>query len=185
MASRRCCLLAACLLILLAGCEHDPVVAPDGVAELASPWVDPQLAADQIVAMSGWEFAEDAVRPDAPADKCVPVVISMERVDLLHGIAHYTYLLQVGPGAHDRIALHRVVKEQNPRRPIRTAKTLFLQHGDAVGFRKFLYGTYAPSVPDDHSVAIYLAQRNVDVWGIDQNWVLVPGETTDFLFMRD
>ncbi len=187
MNSRRLCLLLPVLLLLGVGCEHDPAVAPEATStdDLASTWVDPALAADQIVAMSGWEYAEGVARPVIPADKCDPVILSVERESLLHGIAHYTILLQVGPGAFDRIALHRVVKEQNPRRPIRTAKTLFLQHGDAVGFLKFLYGTYAPSVPDDHSVAIYLAQRNIDVWGIDQNWVLVPGDVTDFTFMRE
>ena len=43
----------------------------------------------------------------------------------------------------------------------------------------------APSVPDDHAAAIFLAQNDVDVWGIDQNWVLLPEEISDFGFMQD
>jgi hypothetical protein len=34
-------------------------------------------------------------------------------------------------------------------------------------------------------LAVYLAQRNVDVWGIDQAWTLVPVSETNFDFMKD
>ena len=60
---------------------------------------------------------------------------------------------------------------------------VFLLHGDAVGFVKFLFGSASPSTPDDHAAAVYLAQNGVDVWGMDQDWILVPMDTTDFSFM--
>jgi len=50
---------------------------------------------------------------------------------------------------------------------------------------KFLFGAATPSAPDDHALAIFLAENGVDVWGIDQNWILVPEETTDFGFMEN
>jgi len=88
-------------------------------------------------------------------------------------------------GVHVLVGIHRVVKESRPYRPIRTDKNLFLIHGDGVGFVKFLFGVQSPHTPDDQSVAVYLAQNDVDVWGIDQGWVLVPDGTTDFAFMAD
>ncbi len=91
----------------------------------------------------------------------------------------------MGCGEHDAIRLHRVVKERHPYRPIRTRKNIFLLHGDAVGFVKFLFGPASPHTPDSHALAIYLAQEGVDVWGMDQNWALVPMDTSDFSFMAD
>ena len=44
-----------------------------------------------------------------------------------------------------------------------------LQHGDAKDFvGMFLTGLYSPTTPDDFGFATYLAQNNVDVWGIDR-----------------
>ena len=108
-----------------------------------------------------------------------------EREVLVEGIAHYTADVQVGDGPYDVIRIHRVVKELEPYRPIRTGKNIFLLHGSAVGFVKFIFGSASPSTPDDRSVAVYLAQNGIDVWGMDQDWALVPAETTDFGFMAD
>jgi hypothetical protein len=106
-------------------------------------------------------------------------IISSTSEALAGDVVHHTFTVQVGPGAYDVIALHRVVREPQPNRPIRTRKTIFLQHGDAVGFVKFLFGPASPNTADDHAAAIYLAQNDIDVWGIDQNWVLAPAGLTD------
>jgi hypothetical protein len=159
---------------------HSPSFLTDGI--------DVQLAAAEIVALSGWDTHPDATLPDRLNDlqtKDFGLILDWSREVVCGDIVHYEWLLQVGPGQYDQIKVHRVVKELIPQRPIRTANAIFLQHGDAVGFVKFMYGQAAPSVPDDHAVAVYLAQNDVDVWGIDQNWVLVPEETTDFGFMQD
>lgn len=140
------------------------------------------------MALSGWDTHPDATLPDRLNNlqtKDFGLILDWSREVVCGDIVHYEWLLQVGPGQYDQIKVHRVVKELIPQRPIRTANAIFLQHGDAVGFVKFMYGQAAPSVPDDHAVAVYLAQNDVDVWGIDQNWVLVPEETTDFGFMQD
>ena len=183
--------LLIALALLLAGCGRDPVsepAVPDAGLDLASAWVDAEVTAGEIMAVSGWEFDPEVAVPDRVTDidvKCLGNIIDYSREMLTDDVAHYTFLVQVGPGEFDRIMVHRVVKERNPFRPIRTRHAIFLQHGDAVGFVKFLYGPAAPSAPDDHAAAIYLAQLDVDVWGIDQNWVLVPEETADFGFMQD
>jgi hypothetical protein len=49
----------------------------------------------------------------------------------------------------------------------------------------FLSGSVIPSAPDEQSIAYYLAQNDVDVWGIDQAYTLLPEEITDFSFMAD
>lgn len=133
-------------------------------------------------------FDPDVEVPDHLAngsEKGLTNLLDFSREELGDGIAHYSFTLRVGWGDHEKVRLHRVVKETRPYRPMRTTKNIFLQHGDAVGFVKFLFGPAAPSVPDDHAAAIYLARGGVDVWGIDQNWVLVPADATDFGYMQD
>jgi pimeloyl-ACP methyl ester carboxylesterase len=102
-------------------------------------------------------------------------------------IAHFTFSLQVGSGAHDVIRLHRVVRESNGIL-LPTNKTIFMVHGDVWDFTAaFLGGTLsdADGVPDAQSIAVFLAANNVDVWGIDMRWTQVPPDTTDFTFMAD
>ena len=184
-------ILLLALALLLTGCGREPVSeppVPDTGLDLASARIDAEVTAGEIMAASGWEFDPEVPVPDRVSDidtKCFGHLIDFSREMLAGDVAHYTFLLQIGPGEFDRIKVHRVVKERRPFQPIRTRHAIFLQHGDAVGFVKFLYGQAAPSVPDDHAAAIYLAQHDIDVWGIDQNWVLVPEETAGFGFMQD
>jgi len=186
-------LLLAGMLVLATSCSEDRVVAPSletGGGDFARGTLDPQLAAQELVAASGWELdpsellADKAVAPGPEAQ--ASCLVSAERIPLLGDIVHYRYRIRVGSGPYDVIGLHRVVKETRPYRPLRTNNTVFLLHGDAVPFEpKFLFGYTAPNVPDEQAAAIYLAQGGVDVWGIDQAWTLVPVEATDFAFMRD
>ena len=147
--------------------------------------------AESFVYQSGWSR-----EVDARIDRTVDIsqagkpskpdgMYGFEREILVDGIAHYTADVQVGDGPYDVIRVHRVVKELEPYRPIRTGKNIFLLHGSSVGFVKFIFGSASPSTPDDRSVAVYLAQNGIDVWGMDQDWALVPADTTDFGFMAD
>ncbi|WNG54526.1 hypothetical protein F0U59_06800 [Archangium gephyra] len=111
---------------------------------------------------------------------------SAERRQLADDIYEYSYRVRVGPGVYDVITLHRVVRELGPWSPVRTQKSMFLVHGDALGFRgAFLSSAASPVVPASQSIAFFLARRGVDVWGIDLRWVHVPSGTTDFSFMKD
>jgi len=182
-------LVVAALALLVVGCSRDPVSGPEiPVTDLAPTGFDAELVAGEIMAASGWEFAPEVAVPDRVTHrdtKCLGWILDWSREALAGDVFHYTFLVQVGPGEFDRINVHRVVKERRPYRPIRTRHSIFLQHGDAVGFVKFMFGQAAPSAPDDHAAAIHLARGGVDVWGIDQNWVLVPGDVEDFAFMED
>jgi hypothetical protein len=111
-------------------------------------------------------------------------VSDFQRDPILPGIVHYSAILQTGPGPFDRIRIHRVVKERRPGRAANDTSRIFLIHGDWKDFVGcFLPAVHSPSTSPDFGFAVYLASRNVDVWGLDQAWTLVPEETTDFGFM--
>jgi len=108
-----------------------------------------------------------------------------ERRQLAGDIHEYSYRVRVGNGVHDVLTLHRVVREVAPGVPMRAARGAFLVHGDAWGFRgAFLASGASGAVPREQSLAVFLARRGVDVWGIDLRWVHVPKETVDFSFMK-
>jgi len=99
---------------------------------------------------------------------------SFEREALGGGVAHYSFRLRVGAGDFEEIRLHRIVRERAPFLPIRSSRAVFLVHGAAWGF--------APSFLD---LSVFLAGNDVDVWGVDLRWTLVPEDTSDFSFMAD
>lgn len=148
-------LAALAIALGVAGCDSDPI----------SPKLD----------------------PDAVTRAAVDVELTdPQRTALGGGIAHYTWDLHLGPGEFDVVRLHRVVMERGPYAPARTRDGLFMLPGSPNYWTQvFLPPSYSDAVPQDHSVAIYLARNGVDVWGIDYAWALVPDGTADFGFMRD
>ena len=183
----RISLLCMFFSLMITSCAHDPISQPEATPATAAA-LNAELVAAEIMAACQWVYDSDAQVPKGLADqssKDLDWLLEWTRELLLDDIAHYSFLVQIGPSEYDRIKIHRVVRETSPGRPMATPHTMFLQHGDAVGFVKFLYGVAAPSVPDEHSAAILLAQNDIDVWGIDQNWVMVPEDTAEFSFMQD
>jgi hypothetical protein len=150
---------------LSVACRDEPV------APTQSP---PALAAPQDVA---------SVRlPDDVGGR----VVAAHRTPLRGGIVHYTFDVALGPGQFDVIRLHRVVREHRPHEPIGTEDAIFLLPGNPNHFENiFMEPLITTAVPWDQSVAIYLAKNDVDVWGMDYAWALVPATTTDFSFMKD
>ncbi|WP_147332855.1 hypothetical protein [Archangium gephyra] len=135
----------------------------------------------------GRQNTESLEQPCGEGEADEPCTLgNAERRQLADDIFEYTYRVRVGPGAYDIITLHRVVRELGPWSPMRTVKSMFLVHGDALGFRgAFLSSAASPAVPAGQSIAVFLARKGVDVWGIDLRWVHVPAGTTDFSFMKD
>ncbi len=125
--------------------------------------------------------------PDASA-QAIPTIeiIDSQRTVLHEDIVHYTFDVDLGPEEFDTIRLHRVVRERHPGKPVATIDGIFMLPGAPNYFEAvFVPPSISGSIPQDHSIAVALAKNNVDVWGMDYAWALVPLETTEFGFMQD
>jgi len=108
-----------------------------------------------------------------------------DRTVLGSNIAHYRFDVVVGPGQFDVIRLHRIVREAQPLHPVRTVNGVFLLPGSPNFFEAIFITPLISQVPAwDRSIAIFLAENNIDVWGMDYGWALVPAETTNLDFMK-
>ncbi|HEX5750818.1 MAG TPA: hypothetical protein VFZ09_31630 [Archangium sp.] len=113
-------------------------------------------------------------------------VSGFEREKVVGDVYHYRIRLRVGETANDVITLHRVVREKGAWRPVRAPESIFMVHGDAWDFQgAFMSSTLSAEVADNQSIAVYLAKKDVDVWGIDLRWTHVTEATQDFSFMKD
>jgi hypothetical protein len=127
----------ACLLLLLPlmACEEETPSAPPNVASsVGLTDVDVEQIAQSIMERTGWPAVDEDETPVDPAGEHIPgadkcYVVSADRQMLTDDIAHYTFLVQIGPGQYDHIGIHRVVREIRPFQPIRTKKAVFMQHG--------------------------------------------------------
>jgi hypothetical protein len=121
--------------------------------------------------------------PDPP-DRCE--VLGVLREPVAADVAHYEIALAVGGGPYDEIALHRVVREAAPGKVAASERALMLAHGDTFPFEAtFLSSTLVGTIQDDRSMAVFLAQGGVDVWGVDFRWTRVPAGVVDVSFMAD
>ena len=107
------------------------------------------------------------------------------RTELGDGIAHYQFMVTMGTGEYDMVRIHRVVRERRPYHPVRTKGDVFMVHGAIQDFDDIFLTAGAESINAKTSAPFYLASKNIDVWGIDMGWTMVPEENSDFLFMED
>lgn len=186
------CVLLSLAMLLPAGCSREdlPTVPAASPTLPTNHAVDPALAAGEAVLVCGWAFDPEVELPaglEALRDKDTPgVILDFQREVITEDIVHYGLVLSVGPGEHDVIGLHRVVRETAPGKPLRTRKAMFLVHGmgkDFVG--NFLPGLKSPLVTDDFGFAVFMAREGIDVWGIDHSYTLVPGGLEDHSFAAD
>ena len=149
---------------------------------IAGTGAKPDTYAAEIVRLAHWPATESTLfdKPGGP-----PCVLAFEREELVPGIAHYWFDLRIGDSPYDVLRVHRVTKERRAGVPVRAADSIFLLHGDLFGFLKFIFSSATSHLPADASIAVRLAEAGWDVWGIDQPWVHVPAEETDFSFARD
>ncbi|MFN8256402.1 MAG: hypothetical protein U0W24_11965 [Bacteroidales bacterium] len=122
--------------------------------------------------------------------KCMPNpvgksrLLNMKRSELPGGIAHYEFELRMGDGPFDVVGIHRVVKEYKPYHSVKTNGDIFMVHGGIMDFNSNFLIAGATNINAKTSSPVYLASKNIDVWGIDLGWTKVPVETTDFSFMK-
>ncbi|MBZ4412359.1 hypothetical protein K8640_29470 [Myxococcus sp. XM-1-1-1] len=158
--------LLVCLTFLSLGCGNsEPPATPEALRDSATEAL--ATNGSELLGVAGPATARHATR------------------EVLFGdLAHYRFELQVGPGEHDVVTVHRVVRENAPWWPARTQRAVFMLHGDAWGFdAAFLSSVGSAHVPREQSIAAYLAEEGVDVWGMDMRWVGVPAGQQDFSFM--
>ncbi|HBC91383.1 MAG TPA: hypothetical protein DCZ10_00370 [Pelotomaculum sp.] len=108
---------------------------------------------------------------------------TVTRRQINDNIYEYTMVIKVGKGQYDKIGIHRIVKEKSPWVPIAAEKAVMMIHGDSCNFDT-AFGTI-PGQPASDSLSAFLAQKGVDVWGIDLRWTFVPDTATDFAFMKN
>jgi hypothetical protein len=145
------------------------VAAPAPALALATP--APAAAGPALT-------AADAPDVGGPVSLASGLVSPIQRRSLTPDVAEYFFTLRVGPGPHDKIGLHRVVKETAPNAPVAAEQAVMLAHGDIWNFRAaFLTGA--------RPFPVFLAEQGIDVWGIDYRWTLVPASETDLSFMKD
>jgi hypothetical protein len=59
---------------------------------------------------------------------------SLSRRELIDDVIEYTAIVRVGPGDHDKIGVHRVLRERAPFVPNGNGRAVFLVHGSGWGF---------------------------------------------------
>lgn len=186
---KRLFILCLLLALILVGCSREDPAAPQHNATVSTD-LDPQLVAADIMDLAGWEYGDDMQAPERGGTgedpSAASKILTHERNELGDDIVHYTFQVRVGSGPYDVVSLHRVVRERRPYRPIRTRKSVFMLHGDFKDFAGcFLPGEGSSYSPDDFGIAAYLAQGDIDVWGMDQAHNSIPAGETDFSFMAD
>ena len=109
------------------------------------------------------------------------------RTELGAGIAHYQFTVRMGDGEFDWVRIHRVVRESRKYYPVPLKGNVFMVHGAFTGFVGTFLANGLESSDDINaktSSPFYLASKNIDVWGIDMGWTMVPNTTTEFGFME-
>ena len=124
-----------------------------------------------------------------PADAGGPTpaqftIVHSDRTELGDDIAHYRYDVAMGQGKYDVVRIHRVVREKRPNKPVSTRDAVMLLPGNPNSFEGIFMAPMVTGVSElDHSIVILLAKNDIDVWGMDYGWALVPIDETDFTFM--
>ena len=112
-------------------------------------------------------------------------ITALNRTVLFGNIVQYCFKVVVGPGQFDVIRLYRIVKEPWPYWPERTKDAVLMLPGSPTYFEGLYVEPSLSQVPaKDRSIAVFLAKNDIEVWGMDYGWALVPAETTDFTFMK-
>jgi hypothetical protein len=100
--------------------------------------------------------------------------IQITRQQLAGDVYHYGFLLRVGDGPNAKLHLHRVVRERAPGLPRRSEDAILLMHGDFSNFASNFAPALGNPISDAPSLAVWLAQHDVDVWGLDRRWTQAP-----------
>jgi hypothetical protein len=125
----------------------------------------------------------EAAAREACADRGVELcgMLSFSSMPLIDDMNYYYAVIQVGPGEFDRIGIGRIIREHHPGKAIDGNSAVFFIHGSAQTF--FDSCVNASTISTNPGIAPWLAERGIDVWGIDMRFALVPSTTAEFSFM--
>jgi len=113
-------------------------------------------------------------------------IANVDRQVLFDNVAYYRFDVVVGPGQYDKIRIHRIVQETQPFQPKQLAQAVMFFGGEPTYFATlYVEPLIDPDIVRDRSIAIYLAKNNIDVWGMDYRWALVPQDAKDLSFMKN
>jgi pimeloyl-ACP methyl ester carboxylesterase len=120
------------------------------------------------------QAAEAALQTPAQA------IEEIHREHIAGDVYHYQLVLRVGDAPNARIRLHRVVRETAPFRPRSTRQAVMMEHGSFATFASNFISKPGLGETDQHGgLATHLAQRGVDVWGMDRRWGTTPAGAVD------
>lgn len=104
-------------------------------------------------------------------DSTGALVEDIAREHVAGDVWHHSFVLVLGNTPNARIRLHRIVRERAPWLPRSTRAGAMLLHGDFSSFSS----NFTP-------MATWLAQENIDVWGVDRRWAVAPtdADLSDF-----
>ncbi|HEX3011835.1 MAG TPA: hypothetical protein VHQ70_07340 [Syntrophomonadaceae bacterium] len=157
-------LIALVCLSLLLTTWIGPVTAASGGAKK-----NQEKSIDQAITQLGIDLGNN------------PSLVSNENKLLSNNVREYVYTLKVGDGPQDIIGVHRVVKERLPFVPVKTKKAVMMIPGDSCDFPS----AYLLPTDWNRSMAVYLADNNIDVWGIDLRWAFVTSLSDDLSYMKN
>src|SRR5690348_806717 len=114
--------------------------------------------------------------PDEPAVSTTEQALSVTRTQISGDVYRYEYVVRVGNTPNAQLHINRVVRERAPWQPRRSATSVMMLHGD--------FATFASNfAPGPQGLAPWLAERNVDVWGVDRRWAHAADDISDFAGM--
>lgn len=112
--------------------------------------------------------------------------LRVTREHIAGDVFHYGFFVPVGDGPNAVLHIHRVVRERAPWLPRPSTGAIMLMHGDFATFAT----NFAPVLGDPPSsaagMATWLAERDIDVWGVDRRWTQAPetgADVSDFAAM--
>jgi len=108
-------------------------------------------------------------------------IVDLDREHVSGDVWHHSFTLRIGDAPNAVLRLHRVVREKAPWIPAKTSAAALLMHGDFSSFAS----NFAPVLVDPaaaEGMAVDLARRGLDVWGLDRRWAVAPedADLSDF-----
>ncbi len=108
-----------------------------------------------------------------------PLSVSYSRAHVSGDVYHHEFVLRVGDGPNATLRLHRVVRERSPYVPRRSKNAIFMMHGDFATFATNFAPVLGTPASSTTGLATWLAERDIDVWGLDRRWTQAPFDGAD------